>query len=225
MTQLDYLLQTGHWQVLTDSYNTSPNDREAARKAFIEKCLTPMIEELKASITESEKTVTTLTHEYAELVLKRDAIQDRYDANTPYIAGLETRVKVAEEQRERAVMLHTDMESQYWKKRTECDELLVTCHDLEHIILEAEELRTTLALYRSMVRSGEQESEESKAAYASATRVRAHDKPTRTPLAETLEEVYREGHSDGHEAGGARSPNEDADWEDSNARTDAEAMK
>lgn len=45
--------------------------------------------------------VTTLKHKLTEAQAERDVIQNRYDANTPYITGLETRVKVAEQQRDK----------------------------------------------------------------------------------------------------------------------------
>lgn len=46
MGQLEYLLQTGHWQVLTSTHHSSPNERDAAKEAFVEKCLKPILEEL-----------------------------------------------------------------------------------------------------------------------------------------------------------------------------------
>lgn len=149
MTQLDYLLQTGHWQVLIDSRNHSPEEREAAKEAFVEKCLKPVLEELDElrDILFNDPMLSVLSHvhpisrlrrlldmfgdgaEYTEelkdLLAKArtdcETIQNRYDANTPYIAGLETRVKAAEQQRDRAVMLHTDMESQYWAEVAKLD--------------------------------------------------------------------------------------------------------
>lgn len=155
----------------------------------------------------------------------RQILDSSQDALLNELRNLVAQLREAQAKYERMVMLHTSLESEYWAKRTECDELLATCDSQDHIVLEAEELREALSLYRSMVLSGEDESEVSKTMYDAAVRVRVHDKPQKPDLAKILEDAYREGHCDGHYAGGQISYSEDDDWKDSGTRVKAEGMK
>lgn len=54
------------------------------------------------SIEEHLEAMDIMKRKLAETRSALDFLQGRYDANTPYIAGLETRVKAAEQQRDEA---------------------------------------------------------------------------------------------------------------------------